>query len=435
MLMKLHPIKPIQALSILTLIILLSATSCQRDCVGTYTYYQYEPIYASIDQVRNGISVNGPTALKTPGKIYRYGTYLLISERGQGVHILDNSDPSSPVNLAFVQVPGAMDMAVRGNVLYIDSYMDLVTFNIADPVSPVFMDRDENVFSSWVLYNPDHQQATHEAWMEANRIVVGYNEKIVTSEVPCDGGGIYRGPELGGGFAQDNSASPGVTNDVGNGQGGSMARFTLYQDYLYAINSYEMYVFDLSDLMNPEKINTVEMGWGIETLYPYEDKLFVGAQSGMFIYDLSSPAYPTYISSYSHWTACDPVVVQGDIAYVTLRSTETACAGWQNQLDVLDISDIFNPHLLKTYEMEHPYGLGIDGTSLFICEGSAGLKVFETQDGINLSKTAHFEGMDAFDVIPDAVQDVLIMIGQDGIYQYDYSDPNNLRLLSTLHAK
>ena len=80
--------------------------------------------------------------------------------------------------------------------------------------------------------------------------------------------------------------------------------------------------------------------------------------------------------------------------------------------------------------MNNPYGLGIDGNTLFLCEGEFGLKVFDIEDinSISDNELAHFPDIHAFDVIP--YQKVLLMIGEDGFYQYDYSDVQDIKLLS-----
>ena len=101
-------------------------------------------------------------------------------------------------------------------------------------------------------------------------------------------------------------------------------------------------------------------------------------------------------------------------------------------LIVLDISDLRNPKLLITYPMTNPHGLGIDNGTLFICEGTAGLKVFDASDVYKIPSNliAYFGEMDAYDVIP--FSDNLILIGKDGLYQFDYSDLSNIRLLSKI---
>ena len=153
----------------------------------------------------------------------------------------------------------------------------------------------------------------------------------------------------------------------GTGIGGSMARFTIKGDYLYTVDSYDLKTFDIKDRLNPKITSEVNLGWGIETIFPYGENLFIGAQSGMHIYGLENQEEPNYISSYEHVTSCDPVVVQDSYAYVTLRGG-SECMGFNNQLDIVDISNPNYPRLFKTYEMINPHGLGVDGNCLFISE-------------------------------------------------------------------
>jgi hypothetical protein len=82
--------------------------------------------------------------------------------------------------------------------------------------------------------------------------------------------------------------------------------------------------------------------------------------------------------------------------------------------------------------MTNPHGLGIDGNTLFICDGNDGLKAFDITDvnRIDEHMLIHDQDINATDVIP--FENVLMMIGTGGIYQYDYSNPQNITLLSTL---
>ena len=151
----------------------------------------------------------------------------------------------------------------------------------------------------------------------------------------------------------------------------------------------------------------------------------------MLIYDISNAYNPTYISDYWHVTSCDPVVVEGNYAYVTLRAGNL-CGEESDQLDVIDISDLTNPSLVRSYSMTEPYGLGIDNTTLFICDGSAGLKIYDASDVLHIAdnRIATFPNIETYDVIP--LGGVLMLIGDDGLYQYDYSDLNDIKLLSSI---
>ena len=186
---------------------------------------------------------------------------------------------------------------------------------------------------------------------------------------------------------------------------------------------------DISDAANMTPVDSIPTWREMETLFRLENHLFIGTTSGMIIYNLDDAAHPQYVSEINHINSCDPVVVANDIAYVTLRSGN-ACANFSNQLDVIDLSDLQNPRLLKSFPMFNPYGLGIDDNLLFICDGAAGLKVYDASNPLAISSNmiAHFQDIDTYDVIP--LDGILILIGQDGLFQYDYSDPQNIVLLS-----
>lgn len=417
-----------------------SLTSCKDDCEATITYQTTEPVYRQVQELRDALGSEPARQLEEPGKIYVHGHYLFINEHQKGLHVIDNSNPAAPRNVAFFNIPGNVDLAVKGNILYADSYMDLVALDISNPENITLLKRVESVFSS--MYSFQHSE------MGANLVLVDYAAKTVMKKIKSDCNAAappsanpvaefdsgFRSLAGGGSGAKSNTggASAGTSNNgSGTGKGGSMARFTLYGNFLYTVGLSNLQLFNITDPANPTASTNLELGWGIETIFPHEDKLFIGSTTGMHIYDIANPANPKHLSTYEHVRSCDPVVVYGSYAYVTLRSG-TACQGFTNQLDLINISDLKNPKLVKSYPMQNPHGLGIDNKTLFLCEGSFGLKVFDIQDPTKIDQNLlrHFKNINAYDVIP--LNQVLMMIGQDGLYQYDYSDPKNLTLLSRI---
>ena len=153
----------------------------------------------------------------------------------------------------------------------------------------------------------------------------------------------------------------------------------------------------------------------------------------MYIFDNSDPLNPTQLSLFSHARACDPVYVDGNIAYVTLRDG-TECEGFNNQLDVVDITNLTAPRLLTTHAMQNPHGLSIAKDQLYICEGAFGFKIFDASNWrtIGDKQQAHLQDFSAFDVITLAGEDLAIIIGEDGLYQYDVSDPKKPKQLSVI---
>jgi hypothetical protein len=217
----------------------------------------------------------------------------------------------------------------------------------------------------------------------------------------------------------------------GVGIGGSMARFGIKDNTLYLVDNTNLRIFDISAKISPVKVSDMYVGWGIQTMFLTDKSMFLGTTSGMLIYDISIPLVPNYKSNYSHIRSCDPVIVDDTLAYVTLRSG-TTCGSTVNSLDVVNIKNLTSPSLLMTYSFTNPQGLGKDGNILFICDGNAGLKIYDASNPLTI--TGHllytYPAINAFDVIP--VNGTLIMIGDDGLYQYDYSDIGHITLLSKI---
>lgn len=226
------------------------------------------------------------------------------------------------------------------------------------------------------------------------------------------------------------SPNPARTSNLSNGgQGGSLARFAIVNNYLYAVGNRNLRVFDISTPTTPKLGVDMQLdNWGIETIFPFNQMLLIGSTTGVHAYDISQPANPTYLDRLEHMQSCDPVVAQGNYAYVTLRGGNV-CGNVNSQLDVLDISDVRNIKLVNSYPMTSPYGVGVDGDFLFVCEGDSGLKVFNKTNPLALKLTSHFTNVHAYDVIP--LNGLLMLIGNDGLFQYRYNN-NELTAVSTI---
>lgn len=411
-------------LKIVMLVVLtLSLYSCKDKYEEEYSLNV--PVYMSWSELRSSVETNTNRPIEVPGKIYFKGDYLYINEFKKGIHIIDNSDKTSPQNVVFVEIPGNVDIAIKDNFLYADSYTDLVVLDISDLTNIKEVKRLEKVFPYLI---PETNNKYHYDNIDEDKgVVVSWEVKRERREVapPTP---IYYFDTF---TAEKMNSAGGLAGAAQYGTGGSMAKFLAFSNVLYTIDNSKLTVFDINTASAPVKNSVQYMRWGIETIYPYNNNLFVGSQTGMLIYDISNPFAPEYISSFDHWRACDPVVVEGNTAYVTLRSG-TACQTTLNQLDVIDISTIKTPKLYKSYPMDNPHGLGIDNGTLFICDGDSGLKIYNASDpmAVTSNHIKTFKDINASDVIP--VNGVLFMIGSDGFYQYDYSDLNNIKLLSKI---
>lgn len=411
-----------------------SFSSCVKDkCSRTVTYIQIEPVYKTLEEIHNGTAVKeAPRELENPGQLYYYDNTMFVVEKGEGIHVIDNTDPANPQNKSFIKIPGNEDLGIKDGLLYANSFIDLL---VIDLQNFQVVGRAESAFQPW-YYD-----------LSSDQVIVEYKEVEVTEELSCDeqqrlftrGGFFYKGgAEVDVLFAEannfDNSSSGG-----GIGIAGSLAHFSIIGDYLYTIqhDGYSMDIFDLNNPTSPVKANTVDVGVHLETLFPHGDKLFIGSNVGMYIYDNSDPTNPIQLSVFEHARACDPVFVYGDYAYVTLWNGNE-CGGGPNQLDVIDISDLTNPILKNSFAMENPHGLSVKENVLLLCEGEFGLKTFDSTDPTQVGNhlLGHAKEIHATDIIalPGSAK-VAMVIGEDGFYQYSFDDPSHVSLLSMIPVK
>jgi len=405
---------------------------CTYNYKETYTYKINEPVLMSVSEFRNSMKVTKEQhQISNYGKICFYNGFLYISESEVGIHIIDNTNPSSPRTVGFIELVGNADLAIRDNILYADALIDLVWFDISDPANPKLKGRLENMFPGSLpptdnLYGYDYSMCYTEDG-KSKGIVVGWTVKERTETVDT------QRSWWGGGVKYDNAAYAGNNAPTGSqstGINGSMSRFTIYSNYLYAVIGGQMEIFDLqSDTLQRVFADGLPYLSEVETIFSYKDKMFLGMPSGMAIYSVENQVQPSYCSIILHAYGCDPVVVDNDLAYITVRSGNF-CGQTINELFVVDVADVYNPKQIVSYSMTNPKGLGIDNNMLFLCDD--GLKVFKltTPQTLIANQIAHEKGMDGFDVIPFG--NVLMMIADNGLYQYDYSDINNIKQLSVI---
>ncbi|WP_335973969.1 hypothetical protein [Gaetbulibacter jejuensis] len=400
--------------NLLCLLLVFVLWSCNDDDI------QYETVNVAIPQVmskaefRNSVEILPSQTIDEAGKIYVYQDYIFVNDEFKGVHIIDNSNPASPQQISSIKIPGNVDISIKDNYLFADSSIDLLVFDISNINNIQIVERLEDVFS---YYNYQIPVGTDVAefgdYNPENDVIVGWELVQQQREVVNDDAVLE-------------TFNGGASGDVGTG--GSLARFQIVDNYLYTVGVSEMSIFNIENLAQPNLVTTQYSGWNIETMFHADGYLYLGGSNGMFIYSLENAASPSYVSEFTHWEGCDPVVVDGDYAYLTLRGGNE-CGQQESVLEVIDISDKTNPTLVATYFLDNPYGLGFKGNSLYVCDGTSGLKVYDKTDPIQLQLSQTFIDLQAKDVVP--MEDVLIMIGDNIVYQYEYGE-GTLQQISAL---
>lgn len=383
-------------------------TSCSKDDnLEHYTYYK--PVYKSKTEVRANIKSGPVRNVVEAGKIFIKDNYLFLVDVNRGVHVVDITNINQPHKIAFIPIPGCADIAVRGNYLYADCDKDLVAINISNPTAASLKKVIPNIFPEKFSYNYNSYSA------DTTKMVADWI-KVDTAYAKVNPANVL--------YATSSSSA------ITNGTGGSTSRFGLLNDRMYAVSCSDLKVFNTADASNPTFVKKTTLNQGnIETIFPYNNNLFIGSQSGMYIYDTANPDNPAKLSQFTHARLCDPVIADDRTAYVTLHSG-TACGGFSNQMDVLDITSLTNPVLIKTYALTSPRGLAKDGNLLLICDGTDGLKIFNAADATNISLLKTVSNMDAQDVI--TYKNTAIVTAKNGLYFVDYHDPANAKITNII---
>lgn len=218
-----------------------------------------------------------------------------------------------------------------------------------------------------------------------------------------------------------------------SGTGGSLARFTIVDHYLYTVDDMQLKVFDIADPTSPHLTSTEDVGFEIETIFPFKDKLFIGSTSVVHIFSIEDPEHPTKLSTAISPTVmrrCDPVVAKDIVAYATLR-TNGPCGGIESRLAVYDIRNIAQPTQVTSYPIAEPYGLGYADSALYVCDKFA-LLVFNISDEFNPVFVSRLEENEHefFDVIAEG--NTLVCWVKKGVVLFDITNRLDPKLITAI---
>jgi hypothetical protein len=410
-------------LSLLCLAVFVALFSaCEKnDNNITVTYQEASAVYGDLEALRNQPLNASVRAVENPGKVFVGSDFILLGEEEKGIHVINNSDISNPQFINFINIPQNREFFVKGNFLYAESSYDVVKLDLSNLSNIQLVARAENVFQQ-PLFN------------DKGEALIGFTFKEITESVDAktdlyqeimDGQAVYRD------FARNiipRSAVPASFAGNSDDVSGTVNRVTQSQGHVYIVNSNNMAVIEDNGTFQQVQ-QLIPLTEGTETIFPYEDKLFLGSRSEMNIYNASNPRQPEQVYAFEHATSCDPVLATDEVAYITLRTADFSdCPGNVNALVVLNIENLQSPKQEKEIAMESPFGMTTIGDKLFVGEGENGLSIFDITNKKDPSLLTKLEDVKAYDIIAHPSDATLILIaGTDGLSQYTI-EGNSLNL-------
>jgi cysteine-rich repeat protein len=223
------------------------------------------------------------------------GIGYFADDSGDGMHIVDVSDPANPTLLANIRsADGGFDhihnCSVQDNYLYLANYTSTVkVFDMASPASPVFV-RD--------IVTPN-SGAIHDITPLGNRLYVSDISRGLTY--------VYDITSIG-------SAAPILLGEVPTGSSTHSSWAT--SDGTILISAQEksdgnITIFDISNPAAPVLLSTMDrtsLGLGSEVKSPHNPLLFSDTllfiswyEAGVVAIDISDPSNPVKVGQYDTW--------------------------------------------------------------------------------------------------------------------------------------
>lgn len=173
--------KPIYRLTLFLPFLLMGCFSTPPPSFPEGEVVGYQPVY--ITDTDSQISLEGARAVEDPGQIYLLGDLLLMNDVGKGIHIIDNSDPTSPVNSGFLKVLGSENMVLRNGIVYVNQFNSLLAIDMNDVENIQVISRDEEALktNSSASFTPPLEGYYFECVDSSKGTVIGWRLTTITS--------------------------------------------------------------------------------------------------------------------------------------------------------------------------------------------------------------------------------------------------------------
>lgn len=137
---------------IFAFLILLAFFGCPTE--PSFVGSKYKPVILKRADFEKSVVLENSRSVEKSAKIYIFDKFIFINDKHKGFHVFNNTDATKPTKEKFLRVPGATDIAIRNNTMYINQATDLIalTFNPSD-YSYKIEKRVKNVFPPMI--SPD----------------------------------------------------------------------------------------------------------------------------------------------------------------------------------------------------------------------------------------------------------------------------------------
>lgn len=125
-----------------------------------------------------------------------------------------------------------------------------------------------------------------------------------------------------------------------------------------------------------------------------ESIAYIGTHAGLLILDISDPVNPEFVSCYYTDKFVYNIFISDTLAFVVSAGL------WDPVISIINISNLFDPTLINSFEVDGYQSLSIFVTNHYLFLGmSSGLQIFDLSDLLNPIQIIHLPDIDPEDMI------------------------------------
>jgi len=353
------------------------------------------------------------------------------TEPTSGFRVFDVSNPSAPVQTAFVPHPWLSDVAVVGSIAYLSSGSLLESYDITDPSTPVAIGSlsmsafrlDASVQHIYAAGFEDGLQIVDVTDPSSPIVVGAFDTPGYTKSIDATGSLVFAdgGNEGVRIFDASNPHSP-VEIATTGGPNGAWD-LTVSGDFLYAATSSRLEIFDIANPVSPIQLSSIHngaMGVAIRGDYAYVASSLYGNGSLITI-DVGDPTSPITRGTAALPDGARTVAVEGAHAYVTVLN---------DGLRIVNVTSPTNPVVVG-----HFPGTGVSDAAV-----ADGYAYVGASDGLHIVDVtnpsfpveAGLYSVNSVSSVDVAGRYAYVGVGDSGLHALDIDDPTQPILVGVL---
>jgi hypothetical protein len=407
------------------LLVILSLPFCfsscfRHDCIDHVAVKVYTPVF--LDEIHWQVNPEflSEKKIKNIGKVNAIGQYFFINEMLEGIHVIDNSNPTAPIPLGFISIPGNIDFDTDGRFLYADSYADLLTIDISNIRNPRLIQRKRNAFQHSLL---EHNSRIIGHYV-AKDSFVDFQCGVFTRNYMEDDGTYIAELGLNKGI-NDRRTGFRFFSGMSIGNGGPSSRILRSENNFYTINGKDLGVGQIANN------GTVD----IHSLYTFDDLLEGFTHIGDFLGVIAqSHSYFTKRNNSSSLNFTQPFFLlrwrshfhgSNDSLWLSVQN------GHFGEVGLFRLNEESVPLKMGTLFVDKPLEILKLGSFFIVCQGKEGFSVFELSNfnfGSSRLLLKH-SGIHAKKIIRVDEHSFLI-VSDSGLTQFELTLDNTVRHLS-----